>query len=251
MKTCPQCGTQYSDDTLAFCLQDGAPLDGSLTDTPTVVLGKEDPMTTRRDPIRVPIGDPATAAYDPGRPTNAATFSPPRKSSKTLVTVAITAVIMLLLFGVIGLAALMYYRRSPAPAANETARATNTNAGAPPSTNASPARTAEAATPKPTATKETQPDSSSYPATTRLKFARGSFSTSFSGNVNPGDSRSLVLSCSSGQTLSANISSANGCVTFRGGSSSMSTTTDAGDNFLTVSNHCSGAGHFSIKVSVF
>src|SRR5438552_19014995 len=58
MKKCPQCGTQYSDITLSFCLQDGTPLVvAPQTDTPTVVLGETETVVPRRGAIRVPIDD--------------------------------------------------------------------------------------------------------------------------------------------------------------------------------------------------
>ena len=105
--------------------------------------------------------------------------------------------------------------------------------------------------PAPTPDRTPPPELSSYPQTTRLKFARGGTSGSLSGDVNPGGSRSVVLACSSGQSLSASVSSPGGCVTIRGGGSSYRTTTSSGDNYVTVSNSCSNVARFSLTVSVY
>jgi len=251
MKNCPQCGTQYSDDSLSFCLQDGTPLVGSEADTPTVVLGGSEAPVTRRDAVRVPVGDPNMAEG----PFNRA--APPvveKKSSKIMLAVVGTAVGMLVLFGIIGLAAFIFYRNSQTAGVqnanvppNVDIAAINKNSGTP----ASPARTSAPSSPAPSpASSPASPALSSYPATSRLKFAKGSYSTSFTGDINPGDTRSLVLSCRSGQSLSANVSSRSNCVTFRGGGTSLATTTSGGDNYITVSNNCSSVAHFTVNISI-
>ena len=252
MKKCPQCSTQYSDDSLSFCLQDGTPLQGSGEDTPTVVLGGSGAPVTRRDAVRVPVGDPSITGAGEG-PFNRA-FPPPKKSSNIVLAVVGTAVVMLILFGIIGLAAFIFYRNSQVagvqnanvpPAPNFPA--TNKNSVPP----ASPVRTSAPSSSAPSpASSPGSPVLSSYPSTSRLKFAKGSYSTSFTGDINPGDTRSLVLSCRSGQSLSANVSSGSNCVTFRGGGTSLATTTTGGDNYLTVSNHCSSVAHFTVDLSI-
>ena len=258
MKTCPQCGTTYSDDTLLYCLQDGSPLTGALTETPTVFLDEEETQAARRGGIRVPVEPRFPSARGPARGQLPEQVVPLQKSSNTLLIVAVTAVVMLLLFGIAGLAAFVYFRNSQ-QAVVQNGVTSNTTTGLP----------AKTSTPMPTATAKTvsttstpaptqrvtpadtpPPARSNYPGTTRLKFARGAYSTSFSGDVNPGDTRSLVLSCRYGQELRANISSAGGCVTFRGGGSSLTTTTDGGDNYLTVTNRCSSVARFSISITV-
>jgi hypothetical protein len=254
MKKCPQCGTQYSDDSLSFCLQDGTPLIGSGDDTPTVVLGGGGAPVTRRDAVRVPVGDPSITASGEG-PFNRAVPPPvQKKSSNIMLAVIGTAVVMLIVFGIIGLAAILYYRNAQVAGVQ--------NANVPPAPNvptvnknsvppASPARTAAPSSPAPSpASSPGSPVLSSYPSTSRLKFAKGSYSTSFSGEINPGDTRSLVLSCRSGQLLSANVESSSNCVTFRGGGTSLATTTTGGDNYITVLNHCSSVAHFTVDLSI-
>jgi hypothetical protein len=53
MKYCPSCGTQYTDDTLRFCLQDGSQLDDIReAEIPTVVLNETPTITRNRVPSR-------------------------------------------------------------------------------------------------------------------------------------------------------------------------------------------------------
>src|SRR6185369_12244832 len=61
MKRCSQCGRDYNDDSLSFCLDDGAELlFGPSGETPTAVLGSEAP--TR-------VQNTGTASPDAGAPT--------------------------------------------------------------------------------------------------------------------------------------------------------------------------------------
>jgi hypothetical protein len=250
MKTCPQCGTAYSDDTREYCQQDGRPLTGPLTDAPTAFLGEEETVAARRGGFRVPIEPELPGQRLPEQ------VVPLPKSSNTVLIVTVTAFVMLLLFGIAGLAAFVYFKNSQQVLVQNTTVNTRngTPAGTPPPQPTATARVLSTATPAPTqrvTPADTPPPvRSNYPDTTRLKFSRGAYSTSFSGDVNAGDTRSLVLSCRYGQELSANISSAGGCVTFRGGGSSVSTTTSGGDNYLTVTNRCSSVARFSISITV-
>jgi hypothetical protein len=262
MKTCPQCGTQYSDDTLLFCLQDGSPLAEPLTETPTVFLGDEETVAARRNAVRVPISDPEPAAWDQSRVTQTAPATSEKKGSNTALIVAVTAVVMLIIFGVIGIAAIVFLRNAQqASVQNSYATPANVRTGnnSDSSTPAVPSPTKTAAStpkpppsPSPTIDNELPPPPPGvpYPSTTRLKFGRGSYTTSFGGDINPGDSRSLVLACRSGQSLSANVTSGGGCVTIRGGGTSLQTTTSSGDNYITLSNRCSSIVKFRITVTV-
>lgn len=99
MKLCPVCGSRYSDDTLKFCLQDGTPLyaarDGEM---PTAVLGEVE----------------TAEALGRGTPTNRNEWSqdrdtkvpptPPKTRSNTAIAVVLTALGMLILFGIVGIA---------------------------------------------------------------------------------------------------------------------------------------------------
>jgi len=87
-------------------------------------------------------------------------------------------------------------------------------------------------------------------AQTRIRFARGSTSASVSGTLYGGDTRTYVLSARSGQYLSANVSSRNGCVTFQNGATSASYTTISGNNRLYVGNGCGRQTSFTLTVSI-
>ena len=105
MNECPQCGTQYSDLTLKYCLQDGTPLIGP--DTPTAVLGETETLAARRggERINVPITGPNPRASELDQAT-----APEKSSTNTMLAVVATAVGMLVLFGIAGVAALIYFR---------------------------------------------------------------------------------------------------------------------------------------------
>lgn len=93
--------------------------------------------------------------------------------------------------------------------------------------------------------------SSSYVfSQTRIRFARGTTSASVSGTLYGGGTRTYVLSARSGQYLSANVSSRNGCVTFQNGETSASYTTISGNNHLYVGNGCGRTTSFTLTVSI-
>jgi hypothetical protein len=101
MKHCPSCKTNYADDTLQFCLQDGTQLQELPdTQTPTVVFSDIEAETVVRTPqpnqMQFDLQAPQTM---PNRPPNQTTqFAPPQKSN-TAKIVLLTAFVMLLLFG--------------------------------------------------------------------------------------------------------------------------------------------------------
>jgi hypothetical protein len=58
MRYCPACGTQYTDDTLRFCLQDGSQLVDSLeADPPTVAFDETPTVLRQRNPAAVTRSD--------------------------------------------------------------------------------------------------------------------------------------------------------------------------------------------------
>jgi hypothetical protein len=84
----------------------------------------------------------------------------------------------------------------------------------------------------------------------RIRFARGRTSATVSGTVGANGTRRYVLSAARGQQLSGNVSSRNGCVKFTEGSTSMSFTTDRGDNRISVTNYCRNTTSFVLTVSI-
>jgi ketosteroid isomerase-like protein len=109
MKQCPTCRSQYTDDTLQFCLQDGAPLQfvagsqGAYSEQETVVSGRQS------NQINTP---PATnpTGWNPNQYSSAAGAQPAGKKSNATFAVFITVFLMLLLFAFVGIGAWLYYR---------------------------------------------------------------------------------------------------------------------------------------------
>lgn len=108
MKSCPACLTQYTDDTLKYCLQDGTPLvPGFQSDAPTIVMGETETLVNPR---------PGESKLDT-QPDISSQKTPPgsqadvqSSGSKTAIAVAITALVMLMVFGILGLAGFLYLR---------------------------------------------------------------------------------------------------------------------------------------------
>lgn len=122
MKYCPTCQTQYTDDTLQFCLQDGARLSAAgQSETETVVLPRQ------VEPLRVePFAADSSADWRQSEVTRvsapAATSEPKKRS--TFLIVALTAGATVLLLGAIGAGAWLYLKNGP------TEIVKNTNGGA-------------------------------------------------------------------------------------------------------------------------
>lgn len=104
MKQCPSCQTKYTDETLKFCLQDGTPLvstANSETDMPTVAFTDSETLVSPRQVERldIPIEKSNTRNWQPSQETQVSAFQPERKKANTFLAVALTAFVMLLLFG--------------------------------------------------------------------------------------------------------------------------------------------------------
>jgi hypothetical protein len=113
MKQCPTCQSQYTDDTLQFCLQDGSPLRFVAGAPPanTLAYGEQETVVAGRqsEKINTPhITNPTD--WNPNQfPSNAALQPAERKSNPT-VAVLLTAFVMLLLFSFVGIGAWLYFR---------------------------------------------------------------------------------------------------------------------------------------------
>lgn len=115
MKRCPTCQRRYADDTLNFCLEDGAPLavvNPSVDETLTLDAG-EPPPTEILDPALAPTlarQKPAPTARHEARATRrdevpnfaAATAARPARSTTSVVAVTVAATILLLGLGGLG-----------------------------------------------------------------------------------------------------------------------------------------------------
>lgn len=117
MKTCPACQTQYSDDTLSFCLQDGTPLTfGFAGDTPTVVLGETETVVARSGQgARPGTSDPGQPAWQQSQVTHLAAVPTEKKSSGTMIAIAAAALGMLVVIGLVGVVAIIYFSNGDRP----------------------------------------------------------------------------------------------------------------------------------------
>lgn len=122
MKQCPNCKTTYTDETLRFCLNDGA----NLIDVPEAETVR---MSFDKNPMRVSVAPPDSAPTVFAAP-QIIQQQPPKRKSAGLIIAGILGVLLLLVGG--GLfAAFMLFRptenknpvaaASPAPTTSPTA----------------------------------------------------------------------------------------------------------------------------------
>jgi hypothetical protein len=127
MKRCPTCQRRYADDTLNFCLEDGAPLTGASsagTDETLVLDPNEPPPTEILDPALAPtLGSYKTppTVRQQARPTRHELqdlAAPPPRSRNTTQVVALTVVATILLLALGGLGAWLLLRDNTGGAGN-------------------------------------------------------------------------------------------------------------------------------------
>ncbi|MBK7708206.1 MAG: nuclear transport factor 2 family protein [Acidobacteria bacterium] len=93
MKTCPSCNSQYTDDTLRFCLQDGTPL-VEPSGAPTIAFNEQETFVSAR-PTNPPI-----AGFERQTQPMLAPAPAPARSNLLIVAVLILAVLLLAFVGV-------------------------------------------------------------------------------------------------------------------------------------------------------
>jgi len=112
MKQCPSCQSQYTDDTLQFCLQDGSPLQfAPSSQGQTLAYGEQETVVGNRQSNQIntpPVTNPT--GWTPQQYSSNAGFQPPEKKSGAPVAVFLTAFVMLLLFSFVGVGAWLYFR---------------------------------------------------------------------------------------------------------------------------------------------
>ena len=91
-------------------------------------------------------------------------------------------------------------------------------------------------------------------AQTRVRFRRGSNSTTISGTLGAGVTRGYVLGAKNGQNLTATVSSSNGKVDFTQGNyhdSQYSMTVEKnGDTYISIDNHGNRATRYTLTISI-
>lgn len=112
MKQCPSCQSQYTDDTLQFCLQDGTPLQfAASSQGQTLAYGEQETVVGNRQSNQIntpPVTNPT--GWTPQHYSSNAGFQPPEKKAGAPVAVFLTAFVMLLLFSFVGIGAWLYFR---------------------------------------------------------------------------------------------------------------------------------------------
>jgi hypothetical protein len=260
MKICPQCSTQYADDTLSFCLDDGTRLVGGTVETPTVVLNEAE--TVVRNAGAWQSGQPTQFVpqnYPQQAPPPVPTARSGSGGSKVFIVIAAVALGFFAIVGILAVAGYVYFNASAPAVANVNANRTPVPNSNRPSVNTISPTPAISPSPTPTATQAPanvpsptpKSEVASYPSTQRLKMSSGSYTSSASGSINPGDTRSFVLACRAGQQLTASIASGGPCVTISNGGSAIKWTTVQGDNKVMVRNNCQDVAKFSLSVSVY
>src|SRR4051794_2638396 len=83
MKRCPTCQRAYTDDSLTFCLEDGALLlreesSSSSSESPTMVFSEPPPTSSNRSPAPTEVynATPTQGAVAPGYTTPPPTWTP-------------------------------------------------------------------------------------------------------------------------------------------------------------------------------
>jgi hypothetical protein len=127
MKYCPTCGNSYTDDTLVYCLQDGATLQGQTGetnplsmvatlrgDTPTHDAADDVRNVSSAPTVEIPASALPTALYQETRPTAGSPSGAPAyisttQSSNTRVII-MTVVVTILLLGLGGVGAWLLFR---------------------------------------------------------------------------------------------------------------------------------------------
>ena len=125
MRICPTCRTSYTDDTLRYCLQDGATLVEQLeSETPTVALNEQETIQARRQTSSQPR---ITTVNEGELAREAGARKEGGRSGLVWALIAVIAVLLLVVIGgAIGLA--IYLNNSKTVSNSNSSNNTNTNA---------------------------------------------------------------------------------------------------------------------------
>ena len=141
MKVCPSCKTQYTDDSLSFCLQDGTRLIRPETDSSTIAFGETETMVGSRDS--------EVTQWRQSEEARTSQPAQPKKSSKVPLIAVILALLLVIFVGGAGVLAWLIFR-PVGPIANNSSVTTPTPVN-PRNTNSIVNNNNRAGTPTPTA----------------------------------------------------------------------------------------------------
>ncbi len=163
MKQCPNCQTKYTDDTLKFCLQDGTPLveeANADTEMPTIAFTDSETLVSPRrvERLDIPIEKSNSRDWEQSRQTQISEFPPEIKKSNTFSIVALTAFVMILLFGG-AIGTWLYLRKGKTETVQNKNNKVAVNQNSAPKTNANAevSPSPEETSPTPTATPTISP----------------------------------------------------------------------------------------------
>ncbi len=134
MKVCSNCRTEYTDDALRYCLQDGTPLVAAQNDAPYFNTESETVIAPKRvEPIRFDLPS-SYQSSDANRETvQPVAVERETKKSNTAAIVALSVLGTMLVLGVGGIGAWLYFNDKKTVAvagnnSNQSNRSTNLNA---------------------------------------------------------------------------------------------------------------------------
>lgn len=127
MRLCPKCGSSYTDDTLVFCLQDGATLQSTSEqsnplslvatlhdDTPLDEATAQNSRRSSAPTVEIPQSALHTRLYEEARPTARATSdntpAAPTQAINTGRVIVTTVLVTVLLLGLGGYGAWLFFR---------------------------------------------------------------------------------------------------------------------------------------------
>lgn len=132
MKICPKCQTKYTDLTLQFCLQDGTLLVGGTSKSdahPTVSFdGETETVISSKHPteqITQIRNNSAERNWNDNEVTRVSNSATEPKSSNPLIAVLLTVLIMLILFGIIGIGTYLYFNQDETEVAKNSSDENN------------------------------------------------------------------------------------------------------------------------------
>lgn len=258
MKTCPKCSTQYADDTLSFCLNDGTPLAGAAADTPTDVFNESETVVRGAGQSGSDWQQSQATHYIPQQQVSQP--SPTSGGKSTMVMVATAALGLLVLVGVAAVVGFIYFNSagtnvavantnsSPVPSRTpETNKAANTVATPSPSPKISSPTPAVSPTPGLSTSIDKAPTNFT---SKRFEFPKGAYSSNISDSLDVGEQRTYLVACRAGQTMNTRVERGLPCITYSNGGSALRWTTFSGDNRVTIKNNCEQRTGFVISVSV-
>ncbi len=150
MKYCPKCSSNYTDDNLQFCLQDGTQLAVYPTQEPETVIRQQVPPVNNQ--MRIDIQQPQTQPQF----TQPQTYATPEPKKSNLLWIILGAILGLFVaLGALGIVGFMVYQNGGTSEVAQNTNANSTNANVTinantSSNNANVTVATPAPTPKPT-----------------------------------------------------------------------------------------------------